>query len=172
MLFNVLLGIEKLNKQEVNIKYREAVRAIIIQDHKILLIHSNLGDYKFPGGGLEKNESHTNGLLREVAEETGYINCIVKEKMGVVIERYIDEYDENVYFEMTSHYYICELTNGKKIDQKLDDYEAAQEFMPKWLTIDEAIKQNQKVIDQFVKNRWIHRENFVLKELKKFNKLI
>jgi len=170
LLFNVLLGIEELNKQEVNMKYREAVRAVIIQDHKILLIHSNLGDYKFPGGGLEKNESHPDGLLREVAEETGYINCIVKDKLGVVIERHIDEYDDNVYFEMTSHYYLCELANSKKIAQQLDDYEAAQEFIPKWLTIDDAIKQNQKLLDQSGKNRWIHRENFVLKELKKFIK--
>lgn len=170
MLFNVLLGIEKLNKQEINIKYREAVRAVIIQDHKILLIHSNLGDYKFPGGGLEKNESHTNGLLREVAEETGYINCTVKERMGVVIERHIDEYDDNFYFEMISYYYLCELNNSKKIAQQLDDYEAAQEFIPKWLTIDEAIKQNENVLDQSEKKRWIHRENFVLEELKKFIK--
>ncbi|MEH6937401.1 NUDIX domain-containing protein [Bacillus sp. JJ664] len=170
MLFNVLLGIEELNKQEVNIKYREAVRAVIIQDHKILLIHSNLGDYKFPGGGLEKNESHTDGLLREVAEETGYINCTVKERMGLVIERHIDEYDDNFYFEMTSHYYLFELNNSNKVAQQLDDYEAAQEFVPKWLTIDEAIEKNQNVLNQSEKNRWIHRENFVLKELKKFIK--
>jgi ADP-ribose pyrophosphatase YjhB (NUDIX family) len=167
LIFNELLGIEKFDKSEVRIKNREAVRAVIIQDNKILLVHSNLGDNKFPGGGVEKNESHSDGLLREVAEETGYINCVVKEKIGVVIERRIDEYYKNAYFQMTSHYYLCELTNGKKVAQQLDDYECAQEYKPKWLTLDDALKQNQKAINQFEKNTWINRENFVLKELKK-----
>lgn len=82
----------------MKINYREAVRAVIVQNNKILLAHSNMGDYKFPGGGVDKNESHGEGLLREVAEETGYINCIMKDKMGVVIERYVDEYDDGAYF--------------------------------------------------------------------------
>ena len=68
---------------------------------------------------------------------------------------------------MTSHYYLCALTDGEKVAQQLDDYEYKQEFTPKWLRLDDAIKQNQKVINQSEKNRWIHRENFVLKELQK-----
>jgi 8-oxo-dGTP pyrophosphatase MutT (NUDIX family) len=167
MIFNELLGNQEIDENEVKINYREAVRTVIIENNKILLIHSNMGDYKFPGGGVEKNENHTDGLLREVAEETGYINCVVKDKMCVVIERHLDEYDNNAYFQMTSHYYLCELTDDEKVAQQLDDYECAQEFTPKWLILDNAIKIYQKVINQFEQNRWINRENFVLKELKK-----
>ncbi|MFD0770219.1 NUDIX hydrolase [Bacillus sp. CGMCC 1.60114] len=163
---NALLGISEIDENKVKINYREAVRAIIIQDNKILLVHSNIGDYKFPGGGVEKNESHAEGLMREVAEETGYHNCEIRNKMGVVIERYIDEYDKNAIFQMTSHYYFCEV-NGEKTAQKLDDYEFEQEFTPRWVRLGDAINQNQKIVNQCEQNRWIHRENFVLKELKK-----
>ncbi|HEY2419992.1 MAG TPA: NUDIX domain-containing protein [Neobacillus sp.] len=166
MIFTKLIGTQEINETDVKMNYRQAVRAVIIHNKKILLIHSNQGDYKLPGGGVEMNENHPEALLREVAEETGYINCVMKDKIGVVIERHIDEYDDHAYFQMTSHYYLCELTDGEKVAQKLDHYESEQEFTPEWLTLDDAISQNQKVMKQFQQNRWIIRENFVLNELK------
>ncbi|MBI6015060.1 NUDIX domain-containing protein, partial [Clostridium perfringens] len=45
----------------------------------ILLDISNRGDYKFPGGGVEKGETPEETLRREVQEETGYILNEVKE---------------------------------------------------------------------------------------------
>ena len=56
-LFNDLLGL-KLNK-------RTAVRAIIFNENKLLMVKSNLGDYKLPGGGVEKGESHEEAIKRE-----------------------------------------------------------------------------------------------------------
>lgn len=168
---HALLGIsEIIDENNVKINYREAVRAIIMQDNKILLVHSNLGDYIFPGGGVEKNETHAEGLIREVAEETGYLNCVIRNKMGVVVERYIDEYDENAIFQMTSHYYFCEV-NGEKTTQKLEGYELEQGYTPQWVKLDDAINQNEKIINQCERNWWIHRENYVLKELEKMNLL-
>lgn len=37
-----------------------------------------------------------------MAEETGYINFIIKDKLGSVIERKFDEYDSTALFQMTS----------------------------------------------------------------------
>ncbi|PYZ94943.1 NUDIX hydrolase [Salipaludibacillus keqinensis] len=165
MIFNKLLGTKLNNENENKINYREAVRAVIVQNDHILLIQSNMGDYKFPGGGVEKNESHIDGLVREVAEESGYKNCTVNEKLGVVKERRKDEYDNQAYFQMNSHYYLCELTDEEQVAQQLDDYEADQEFTPHWLPINEAIEANEKSLQQFKQNRWIYRENFVLREL-------
>lgn len=56
MIFNQVLGLKEVNKDKVNISFREAVRAIIVQDKKILMVHSNKGDYKFPGGGANNEE--------------------------------------------------------------------------------------------------------------------
>lgn len=51
--------------------YRKAVRAIIRRQEEILLIHStNVGDYKFPGDAVEKQEddSEAAGYARRSAE--------------------------------------------------------------------------------------------------------
>jgi 8-oxo-dGTP pyrophosphatase MutT (NUDIX family) len=164
-MFHEVLGHSNIDENKMKINTREAVRAIIIEDNKILMVHSNLGDYKFPGGGVEHHESHAEGLIREVAEETGYLSKI-GDKMGVVIERHVDDYDKEAIFQMTSHYYLCELT-GEVVAQQLDDYESEQEYTPKWVDLDDVIQQNETMIIQSEQNVWIHRENFVLKELKK-----
>ncbi|MEI4769527.1 NUDIX domain-containing protein [Psychrobacillus sp. FJAT-51614] len=168
MIFNKVIEEQQI-QGDIKVNYREAIRSIILEKNKILLVHSNKGDYKFPGGGVEGNESHSECLIREVAEETGYINCIVKDKLGSVIERKLDEYDNTALFQMTSHYYHCELINDKRIAQKLDDYESAQEFSAEWVSLDNAIEQNEKIINSFEieKNGWLKREIYVLKKLKK-----
>ena len=51
---------------------RPSARGIIIKDGKLAMIHSIKYDYyKFPGGGIEKNEQKESALIREVLEETG-----------------------------------------------------------------------------------------------------
>ncbi|MGP1908415.1 NUDIX hydrolase [Metabacillus sp. JX24] len=167
-----MLGIQEIDDKRFRINNREAVRAVIIHNNKILMVHSNLGDYKFPGGGVDKNESHAEALMREVAEETGYLKGLVGDKMGVVIERHLDDYDKDAIFQMTSHYYICELTDEKVDVQQLDEYESEQEYTPKWVKLEDAIKQNQIMLNQCEQNVWIHRENFVLKEFKKIYELV
>ncbi|GAM12162.1 NUDIX domain-containing protein [Mesobacillus selenatarsenatis] len=144
---------------------RVAIRAIIMSNNRILLVHSSRGDFKFPGGGLEENESHEECLIREVREETGYIHCTVNDKVGTVTERKMDEYIDNALFEMTSHYYLCELASVEKTAQQLEGYEAELNFTPKWVTLEEAIKQNESLIERYEQNGWLRRETFVLKQL-------
>jgi 8-oxo-dGTP pyrophosphatase MutT (NUDIX family) len=169
-LFETVLGKCKSEKTEYKMKYRTAVKAVIIQNQKILLMHSNRGDYKFPGGGVEEGESLSAALIREVTEETGFIHCLVTDPVGIVTQRYMDIYDEDTLFEMTSHYYYCELSDNDKIPQQLEEYELALEMTPRWVTLDEAINGNEMLMDKFENNRWIIRENFVLGELKKLHK--
>ncbi|WP_286166236.1 NUDIX domain-containing protein [Bacillus sp. E(2018)] len=165
MNFNKIF--EELNNEGFkSTVHREAVRAIIMNNDHILLVQSNRGDYKFPGGGVEEHESQTDGLIREVREETGYFNCVVNDKVGIIIERNINEFDSDVIFQMTSHYYLCDLINEEKVTQQLDEYEFEIDFTPKWVSLEDAINQNENLIKEFEKNSWLRREAFVLKELK------
>ena len=164
-MFHKIIGLEKVSLDR-KMKYREAVRAIIMKGNRILLVHNNRGDYKFPGGGVEAGETHVQAIQREVAEETGYLHCKIREKFCVVIERNLDLYEEDTVFEMTSHYFFCEIS-GERVQQQLDDYEAEQEFTPVWVDIDEAIEQNEVELAKSSENRWIYRENAVLKEIKR-----
>jgi 8-oxo-dGTP pyrophosphatase MutT (NUDIX family) len=167
MFFNYELGLQNLDKERVNINYRVAVRAIIFKDNDLLMVHTNKGDYKFPGGGVNSEESHEEALKREVSEETGRIVDCVNDKVGVIIERKVDDYEVSTVFEMSSHYYICEISNSTTI-QQLDDYEAELDFRPVWISVDKAIEINEEIFKEDNKDRnpWVYRDTRVLKEIK------
>jgi 8-oxo-dGTP pyrophosphatase MutT (NUDIX family) len=51
---------------------RTAVRAVIFRGRDLLMVYSsNVGDYKFPGGGVDAGETHQQTLARELLEECG-----------------------------------------------------------------------------------------------------
>lgn len=166
MLFNKLFQIDKVSESVGNVNYREAVRAIIIRNNKILMIQSKNKDYKFPGGGVKKGEGKIEALKREIEEETGYLTKNIGKKVGMVTEKSKDKYVHNRIFKMISYYYIAEVTDIVK-EQNLDPYEAKLEFKPIWIDIKMAIDNNNKIIDSNDNNKanWIERETYVLKEI-------
>ena len=167
MYFNKVLGMKEFGKDE-KIFYRVAMRAIILQSDKILMVKSNTGDYKFPGGGVEKGETPEETLRREVQEETGYILNEVKEKFGVLIERDRRRRMGCTIFEMTSHYYLCSVIEERG-EQHLDKYEEELGFTPIWISLDEVIRENENILNQREKiNPWVKRETFVLKKIKEY----
>lgn len=53
---------------------RPSSRVIIIKNNKIYMIHSlTYNYYTFPGGGIEKDETKIDALIREIKEEAGLI---------------------------------------------------------------------------------------------------
>ena len=49
------------------------VRAVLLDDRKVLLLrHTYLPGWQFPGGGVEPGEAAEQSAAREVMEETGY----------------------------------------------------------------------------------------------------
>jgi 8-oxo-dGTP pyrophosphatase MutT (NUDIX family) len=167
MYFNKFIGIEKIQDKEL--KVREAVRAVVIRDGQILMVHSNKGDFKFPGGGVKAGETHRAALVREIGEETGYIDVTIGKKFGVYVERIEDTYNKDGLFEMISHYFLCQCS-GKTVAQQLEGYEIEQEFTPKWMLVEEVITQNEYAMTLPEHNGWIERENYVLRRLLKIMK--
>lgn len=145
---------------------RTAVRAIILKDNKILMVRSNHGFFKLPGGGVEEGESQVEALLREVAEETGFLNLKVIEKLGIVSEKRQDQSLMDSYFHMDSHHFLCELNDKEKTAQSLIGYELEEGYSPVWVTIQEAIDSNNSAFEKEESHLFIIRENYVLKWLK------
>lgn len=149
-----------------NIIRRTAVRAIIIEEEKILMVRSNLGYYKLPGGGVDEGEYLAEALQREVAEETGYLSCSIIEELGLISEQRPDHSEPDSYFHMDSYHYICRLENKNKISQALIGYEMEEGYTPVWISIKEALDANTIIYESDKTLIFIPRENFVLEWLK------
>jgi 8-oxo-dGTP pyrophosphatase MutT (NUDIX family) len=125
------------------------------------------GEYKFPGGGIEKNESHLDALIRETKEETGLhiIPSSVKEYGKTLIIR--KGFGGNEIFEQESFYYFCDVKDGFHSQPKPDDgYETAYMYKHVYASFDEAISANKKLLN-ISDIPWVERELTVLFELQK-----
>lgn len=143
---------------------RTAARGIISDGDKYLFIFSKYGDYKFPGGGVEKGEQLDETLIREVQEETGYqvIKASVK-KYGKVVERRKGESAD--VMEMDSHYFFCEVEQ-EVYSRNLDEYEQEYDYQVVWMTLQQAIEKNKQVVDLDI-YPWVVRDTKVMETLLK-----
>ena len=86
---------------------RNSARSIIVRDGKIAMIHSLKYDYyKFPGGGIEKDEDPVRALIRETREEAGLV--IIHETVreyGCVHRIQKSDIDETERFIQDNFYY-------------------------------------------------------------------
>jgi 8-oxo-dGTP pyrophosphatase MutT (NUDIX family) len=146
--------------------YRNAVRAIIMKGSRVLMIFSETSkEFKFPGGGIEKDESRDIALRREVLEEVGHKIKSVNEGLGYTDQIYNDIYDDSKYFYQRSYYYFCEIEE-EYVGMKLSESEIALKFLPKWATLEEAIEVNEYKIKTNNEFPWTERELYILKLLK------
>lgn len=123
---------------------RPSVRAVIIKNGKIAMVHSLKYDYyKFPGGGLESGESHLEAMVREVKEETGLaVKTDLVREFGSVLRIQKSAHAENEIFEQENFYYFCE-TEASAESQKLDAYEAEEGFTLEYIDPRTAAEVNR-----------------------------
>lgn len=163
----ILTTIHRIGGVNLNGKtvHRTAVRGVIQRGGNLLMIFSAaVGDYKFPGGGVDAGESHVQALAREIQEECGAELSHIGAEIGAVIEYALAEEPEFDTFKMTSHYYRCDVAGGFG-SQKLDDYERELGFAPVWVSIEDAIRQNKSLLHSVNAPEWLRREIFVLEYL-------
>ena len=134
---------------------RPSSRSIIIVDNKIAMVYSKKYDYyKFPGGGIEKNETTYDAVVRETYEEAGLI--IKKEDLqefGIVKRK--EKIDSKVFIQ-DNYYYI--VNNFKQANsQNLDKYEYDEGytlvFVEPTLAIHTNLKNNHGPTNQIMLDR-------------------
>lgn len=140
---------------------RPSVRSIIIKNGRVAMIHSLKFDYyKFPGGGIEADESKAEALLRETLEESGlkiipstireygYVHRVQKSKL------------EDVFIQ-DNFYYLCEVEDII-LKQKLEKYEADELFVLEFVEPLIAINANRNHDHAKKEKNMIEREARVL----------
>jgi len=169
MLFNEELfrnDKKLLDFNKSKIILRNAVRAIIFKEDNILMVFlGKTNEYKFPGGGIEENETIEEALKREVLEEVGCNVNKIDKKIGIITEYGVAMEDKHNIFKMISEYYTVNIDNNQ-IEQKLDNYEKELLFKPCWIEVEKAYNTNKKIIDDKCDSTpWIKRETRVLEIL-------
>lgn len=128
-------------KENGTVGKRPSARGIIIREGKIAMVHSLKYDYyKFPGGGIDSGESNLDALMREVEEETGLI--VIPESIqeyGLVLRKEKGKFED--IFIQENFFYFCDVEK-EAASQKLDDYEADEEFVLEWVKPELAIEAN------------------------------
>ena len=125
---------------------RNSARAIVIRNGTIAMIHSLQYDYyKFPGGGIEKDEFPIDALIRESKEEAGLVLLpeTIKE-YGYVHRIHKSDTDPTECFIQDNYYYLCEARNQLE-QQTLDVYEADEGYTPVFIDPHTAISKNRSV---------------------------
>lgn len=162
---------------KMKVNNRLAIRGVLFYQNKLLMIQTSKGDYKFPGGGQEKNEKDFETLNREFAEETGFENLITSENqielIGKTFTQNIDTEDENTFFIMESRYYLIKISDEefskiKNVGQDLDDYEKDLNFKFEFVSVKDAYEKNKSLLvcsDGETVNFWVERETLVLEKL-------
>ena len=122
--------------------FRPSVRGIILLNGKIAMIYSQkYRYYKFPGGGVEEGETHIQTLTREVREEAGLFVIPSTVKEYGVVHRAEKGYREDIFIQ-DNYYYLCDVSS-ETVKQRLDPYEAQEQFTVEWIDPKEAIRQNR-----------------------------
>lgn len=150
---------------------RTAVRGIICHEGKLLMVETNRGDYKFPGGGIKSGEKRKEALLREIREETGYTEILIGPCIGTVLEQNADTKEPGEVFSMKSFYYLCRLKdkeNGIPVEGSVacpDEYEKKLGFKGCIVGVGEALEANRRLLSGGAGKEisWLSRETEVLK---------
>lgn len=140
---------------------KHCVRAIIIRDGKYVMQLSSGGEYKLPGGGIEKGETHLDALEREVMEETGFkIKRDTAVPIGEVTEVRRDRHSGDMKYVCHSYYYTCE-TEAAAMETDLSPHEQMQGYKPVTASAREIINVNR----QLNLEKWQLRDTMVIEML-------
>lgn len=114
---------------------RQAVRAIVIKDGKLLVMHRNKFGQEYDtlvGGGIDPGETPVQALVREVYEETG---LHIANPRQVFVEEAGDPYG-------TQHIFLCDYVGGEPAlhphsDEAKINKLGANLYVPRWLVLEE-----------------------------------
>lgn len=146
-------------------RYQDASRAVIVNaDGTLTMITTpQYGEFGFPGGRKNPGESDVETLAREVLEETGFLIAeeSIERLCTVEVVRQHERFGAVNLHQMNS-FFVCEAR--KAAGQHLDAREAAHGIDVATVSIDQAVRRNERVLESGYRF-WVDRDLHVLRAL-------
>jgi 8-oxo-dGTP pyrophosphatase MutT (NUDIX family) len=117
------------------VRYRAAGGVVVDGKGRVLVLRRpSRGEVRLPKGHVEKGESHLQAALREVAEESGYGDLVVRANLGhqVVEFEYLGR-----HVVRDEYYFLFALGDARQIERKAKELQ----FLPDWLDWDAALSE-------------------------------
>jgi ADP-ribose pyrophosphatase YjhB (NUDIX family) len=88
------------------------VRAFVVREEKVLLIRENqdAGRWTLPGGWADVNESPSESIIREVAEESGYF--VKTHRLLAVLDREKQGHSPSFPYHIYKLFFHCSIIGG------------------------------------------------------------
>ena len=146
---------------------RNSARSIILRGGKVAMIHSLKQDYyKFPGGGIEADETPVVAMIRETREEAGLVvRPETVREYGLVHRIQRGGVDPNECFIQDNFYYFCEV-EAEILPPQMEDYEEEAGFTLEFVDARRAIRTNR---ESALENRY---QTMLLREARVLEMLI
>jgi 8-oxo-dGTP diphosphatase len=119
--------------------WRPSTYGIVIKDDKILLSRQFGDKFDLPGGGLDLGELPKEGVVREVAEETG-IRVKNPKLLGVENSFFQSSHAEDKAYHSLLFYFVCEHVGGEISKAGFDGYERQYAQMAEWVALSKLDK--------------------------------
>jgi ADP-ribose pyrophosphatase YjhB (NUDIX family) len=147
---------------------RHVVRAVVLQDGKLLVVFpADERIYGTPGGGIRPGETHEDALRRELKEEVGADEIVIRSHLGTMstLRQHPDLAQQ---FRPVHHLYRVDIKRFG--EATLDDYEASLGLSWAFVDPDEVIQTNeQRLRERFTGHLDFYSNQTVLLEYLKRN---
>ena len=113
------------------VRYTAAGGVVVDDDRVLVLRRPSRSEMRLPKGHVDLGETAQGAALREVSEESGYVNLVLKADLGTQVV----EFDyEGRHVVRTERYFLMALAGGAGLPVN-----GEKQFEPVWLPWDEAL---------------------------------
>jgi 8-oxo-dGTP pyrophosphatase MutT (NUDIX family) len=135
-----------------------AAGGVVVDGGRVLLLsRPNRGEVRLPKGHIESGESAEEAALREVREESGYVDLDIIADLGTQRVQFVDRHRQRDVTRQ-ERYYLMQLQSNRTVSRP----EKELQFDPYWVALQEAahhltFKAEQEYIQRAI--AWLHRSD-------------